>query len=200
MKPGPVILASGSESRKHMLERSGVNVETRVPGVDETTIIAALRQDGMKPRDIAACLAETKALRVGVTIPERIVIGCDQLLVAGDRIVEKAATLSEARETLQALRGRSHLLFSAAVVVTGGVPVWRHVGRAELVMRGFSDAFLESYLDRNWPDVRTSVGCYRIEESGAQLMEGIKGDLFTIMGMPLLELLAYLRIRGVLPE
>ena len=200
MKRPSVVLASGSATRKGLLERSGVDVDVRVPGIDEAMVTESLVRDQVEPEDIAVCLAEMKALRVGTREPEHVVVGCDQVLWSGGRVFHKAGNIDEARSVLLELRGRSHSLVSAAVAVIGGARTWHATSRAELVMRDFSDSFLESYLARNWPRIQGSVGCYRLEEEGVQLMARVRGDLFAIMGMPLVELLEYLRVRGVLPR
>ena len=200
MKRPSVVLASGSATRRGLLERSGVDVDVRVPGIDEAMVTESLVRDQVEPEDIAVCLAEMKALRVGTREPEHVVVGCDQVLWSGGRVFHKAGSIDEARNVLLELRGRSHSLVSAAVAVIGGARTWHATSRAELVMRDFSDSFLESYLARNWPRIQGSVGCYRLEEEGVQLMARVRGDLFAIMGMPLIELLGYLRVRGVLPR
>lgn len=195
-----VILASGSATRKNLLERSGIGIDVRIPGIDEAMVTESLVRDQVKPEDIAVCLAEMKALRIGSREPEQVVVGCDQILWSNGRVFHKARNVDDARSVLLELRGRPHSLISAAVVVIGGERVWHAISRAELVMREFSDSFLDSYLDRNWPDIQSSVGCYRLEEEGVQLIARIRGDLFTIMGIPLIELLEYLRVRGILPR
>ena len=195
-----VVLASGSFTRKRLLERSGVDVNVKVPGIDEAMVTESLVRDQVKAEDIAVCLAEMKALRVGSRESEHVVVGCDQVLWSGGRVFHKAGSIDEARKILFELRGRSHSLVSAAVAVIGGARTWHATSRAELVMRDFSDSFLDSYLTRNWPLIQDSVGCYRLEEEGVQLMARVRGDLFAIMGMPLIELLEYLRTRRVLPR
>ncbi len=195
-----IVLASGSATRKDLLERSGVGVDVRVPGIDEAMVTDSLVRDQAKPEDIAVCLAEMKALRIGSQEPEQVIVGCDQILWSNGRVFHKARNVGDARNVLLELRGRPHSLISAAVVVIGGARVWHAISRAELVMREFSTLFLDSYLARNWPGVQGSVGCYRLEDEGVQLMAQVRGDLFAIMGMPLVELLEYLRVRGILPR
>ena len=195
-----IVLASGSATRKDLLERSGVGVDVRIPGIDEAMVTDSLVRDQVKPEDIAVCLAEMKALRIGSREPEQVVVGCDQILWSSGRVFHKARNVGDARNVLLELRGRPHSLISAAVVFIGGARVWHAISRAELVMREFSDSFLDSYLARNWPGVQSSVGCYRLEDEGVQLMAHVRGDPFAIMGMPLIELLEYLRVRGVLPR
>jgi septum formation protein len=128
------------------------------------------------------------------------VIGADQVLVHRGEILDKPATVDEARAHLRRLRGQQHELLSAAVIVVAGAPVWRHVGRARLAMRPFSDAFLDRYLEQVGARALTSVGAYQLEGLGAQLFARVEGDYFTVLGLPLLEVLGFLRARGVLVE
>jgi septum formation protein len=196
----PLILASRSEPRAKVLRDAGVPVEIVPAAVDEAAIKAAMLAEGAPPRDVADALAELKAQRIARRLPGRRVLGADQVLVTDGRIYDKPADRMEARAQLASLRGRRHELLSAAVVFEDAVPVWRHVGRAVLTMRPFTDAFLERYLDEEAEAVTHSVGAYRIEGRGAQLFSGVDGDLFTIMGLPLLELLGFLRTRGICIE
>lgn len=193
-----VILASGSEIRAKLLRDAGVILETDKARIDEPAIIASLKADNAKPGDIADALAEYKAARVAAKYSDKLVIGCDQILVCEKQIYEKVATLEEAREKLISLRGKAHQLISAVVIYEQGRPVWRHIGRAQLVMRDFSDDFLNEYLQLNGKDILNSVGCYKVESTSAQLFTHIQGDYFTILGIPLLEVLGFLRNRGVL--
>jgi septum formation protein len=150
--------------------------------------------------DVADALAELKARRIATREPERLVLGADQVLECDGRIFDKPRDLAEARSQLLDLRGHTHLLLSAAVIFESGRPVWRHVGRARLEMRQFSQAFLDDYLARQSDVVTSSVGGYRLEEAGAQLFNRVHGDLFTILGLPLLEILGFLRTRGLVAE
>lgn len=198
--PQPLILASRSAARATLLERAHVPFEVVAAAVDEAAVKEAMQAEGAPARDVADALAELKAQRVATRHRDRRVLGADQVLVADGRIFDKPADRAAARAQLVALRGRGHQLLSAAVVFEDGRPVWRHVGRADLVMRPFSDDFLDCYLDGEGDAVLDSVGAYRIEDGGAQLFAQVRGDVFTIMGLPLLELLAFLRTREVIPE
>ena len=194
--PRPLILASGSEIRLELLQKAGLDVSARLARVDEAMIRAGLEAEKANPRDIADTLAEMKAARVAAKAPEALVLGCDQVLEFRHQVWAKPQSRDEARTQLIALRGQTHKLLSALVLFDAGEPVWRHVGEARLTMRAFSDSFLDSYLDRNWPSVGQSVGGYKLEEEGIRLFERIEGDHFTILGLPLLPLLTYLGSRG----
>jgi septum formation protein len=195
-----LVLASASAARAAMLAAAGVVAETMPARIDEAAVRAAMLAEGASPRDLAARLAELKALRISARAPGRLVLGADQVLVLDGQVFDKAASRAEARAQLLALRGRRHQLLSAAVVALNGAPVWRHVGTARLTMRRFSESFLDNYLERLGDLALASVGCYHLEGLGAQLFSRVEGDHFTVLGLPLLELLGYLRARGVLPE
>lgn len=196
----PLILASGSEARARMLRDAGVPADVVPAAVDEAAVKAGLRAEAAPARDVADLLAELKAQRVATRRPDRLVLGADQVLVLDGAILDKPTDRADARAQLLALRGRRHELLSAAVIFEAGRPVWRHVGRALLTMRPFSDAFLDDYLDAEGALAFSSVGAYRIEGRGAQLFARVEGDLFTIMGLPLLEVLGFLRTRGICIE
>lgn len=192
-----IILASGSEIRKTLLQNAGVEVTALPARIDEDMIKAAMVAEGAKPRDIADALAEGKARKVSVKHPEALVIGCDQVLNLGGKLLSKPESPEDARAQLTELRNTDHALLSAAVIYEGGEPKWRHVGVARLTMRDFSDAYLDDYVARNWDSIRHSVGGYKLEEEGVRLFSRIDGDYFTILGVPLLELLSYLSVRGI---
>lgn len=191
-----VILASSSPIRASMLRAAGVLITQQNPRVDEYALTASLTAEGLSPRDIADALAEAKARKIALKQGNSLVLGCDQLLVFQDELIEKCADITQARHLLSALRGQTHQLFSAVCLYDLGQPIWRHVSVATLTMRNFSDGYLDSYLDRNWDDVRHAVGCYHIEGEGVRLFSKVEGDQFTIMGLPLLELLNFLMTRG----
>ncbi len=195
-----VVLASASAVRAELLRRAGVAVAVDPARIDEAAIKESLLAEGAPPRDIADKLAELKALRVGVRHETALVLGADQVLVHRGEILDKPEDLAEARAHLLRLRGQPHELLSAAVIVLQGAPVWRHVGEARLTMRPFSDAFIDRYLQQVGARALTSVGAYQLEDLGAQLFARVDGDYFTVLGLPLLEVLGFLRARGVLPE
>ncbi|MEH6654992.1 Maf family protein [Loktanella salsilacus] len=197
--PEPLILASGSTIRATLLRNAGVNFTTATPRVDEDAMRDALRAEGASPRDIADALAEMKAAKVSVRNPGALVIGCDQILAHGSNILSKPTSTDDAIAQLSELRGGVHQLLSAAVIYENGKPIWRHVGVVRLHMRDASDAYLRDYVTRNWEEVRHCVGAYQIEAEGVRLFHRIEGDYFNILGLPLLELLSYLTLRGTLP-
>jgi septum formation protein len=196
--PPTLILASTSPTRLQMLCAAGLDPTPIAPRVDEVTIRDALTAAGASPRDIADALAEMKARKVAEKHPEATVLGCDQVLALDRETFAKPETPDNARAQLRQLRGKTHKLLSAAVIYENAEPVWRHVSEARLTMREFSDAFLDDYLQRNWDSIRHSVGCYKVEEEGIRLFSAITGDHFTILGLPLLPLLAYLGNRGMI--
>jgi len=194
-----LILASQSAARRAMLEAAGVPHDAMAAGVDEEAAKIALRAEGLNARSLADALAELKAVKLSRRYPTDLVLGCDQVASLDERVMlDKPANREEARGQLLALRGKAHRLTSAAVICEGGAPVWRHIDVAKLVVRDFSDEFVETYLDAEWPAISGCVGAYRVEGPGAQLFARIDGSHFTILGLPLLPLLDYLRDRGVL--
>ncbi|WP_380880042.1 Maf family protein [Sphingomonas sp. DBB INV C78] len=194
-----LILASQSSARRAMLAQAGVPHEAMAPGVDEDMAKAALKADGNDARRMADALAELKALKLSRRFPQDLVLGCDQTLAMADgTMLDKPASREDAARQLRGLRGTTHKLISAAVICLGGEPIWRHVDVARLTMRNFSDDWLETYIDAEWPEIGGCVGGYRLEALGAQLFARIEGSHFTILGLPLLPLLDYLRVRGVI--
>lgn len=201
MTPEPIILASGSASRRQMLEAAGVPIEVVKPQVDEDPIKEGLRAEGATARDIADCLAEAKALRVSRRVGPALVLGGDQILVTDDGVMfDKAKDPAEARDQLRQLSGATHRLISAVVMAEQGSPVWRHIAIAKLTMRELSDEFIAAYVDAHWDAIRHCVGCYQIEAAGAQLFAKVDGDQFVVRGLPLFAILDFLRIRGVMPK
>jgi septum formation protein len=195
-----LVLASASPIRRTLLENAGLSITVSPARIDESSLRDTLLSESMSPRDIADALAEMTATKVSLKERTRLVLGCDQVLDLGGEILSKPATIEEARAQLQRLRGRTHDLLSAVVMCQDGAPIWRHVGRARLTVRAFSDAWLEDYLDRNWPDIAGCVGAYKLESEGVRLFSRIDGDYFTVLGLPLLDVLAFLTLRGDLPQ
>ena len=196
----PLLLASASPYRRKILEAAGVAFEVVVAGVDEDVLKQELAQRSRKPTatEVAQALARAKAAAVSAKHPNAIVIGADQVLALGDELLDKPGTSAAARTQLARLRGRTHRLVSAVTIAEGGKAVWSHVGEAVLTMRAFSDAFLDRYVAAAGPRIAGIVGAYEIEGRGIQLFERVEGDHFTIIGLPLVPLLAELRSRGVI--
>lgn len=188
-----LILASTSPFRKAMLKDAGLSFDAVAPGIDERAAEAPLRDSGATPQEVAEVLAEAKAVAVSEREPDATVIGCDQILSLDDEVLHKPANMEEARRRLLALSGKTHQLNSAVVLAKGGVVVWRHVGVARLTMRELDLGFIGRHLAAVGDKALSSVGAYQIEAEGIQLFEKIEGDHFTIVGLPLLELLKELR-------
>ena len=195
-----LILASGSTIRRDMLHRAGVEFDVQTARVDEDMVREALLAEEASARDIADTLAEMKARKVSDKFPGALVIGCDQVLSFEKTLLTKPSTKEDAAKQLRSLRGKRHQLLSAAVICEDGQPIWRFIGTVRLMMRDFSDEFLHGYLERNWPGISDSVGAYKLEEEGVRLFSRVEGDYFTVLGMPLLELLNFLTLRGDLQQ
>ncbi len=194
-----LILASQSMSRRRMLEGAGVAFEQMLPNVDEDAFKQGLRAEGRDARQLADALSEIKALRLSARMPGAFVLGCDQTLELDDgAMLDKAGDRDDAARILRLLSGRAHRLHSAAVICQDGAPLWRHIETVRLTVRELSEDFIAAYLDADWELCRWCVGCYRIEGPGAQLFSAIDGTHFAIQGLPLLALLDFLRVRGVL--
>lgn len=191
-----IVLASGSVHRKELLKNAGIDFTVEPCDLDERAIEAPLVESGVGPDDVAAVLAEAKATDVSERHPGQIVIGADQTLSLGDEVFHKPANMEEARKSLLKLSGRTHRLNSAVVLVEKGVVTWRHVATAEITLRPLDPGFIGRYLAAAGQKALTSVGGYQIEKDGIQLIEKIEGDYFTIIGLPVLPLLAELRRRG----
>jgi septum formation protein len=188
-----IVLASTSVARRDMLSAAGVIHEALAAAVDEEAAKQALRHlDG---RSLADALAELKAVKLSSRRPGDLVLGCDQTLELEDgTLIDKPG--AAVAEQLRQLQGKTHCLYSAVVAAENGQPVWRHVERAKLTMRPLSDAFIADYVTDEGAAVAGCVGGYRIEGRGVQLFSRIEGSHFTILGLPLLPLLAWLRARG----
>jgi septum formation protein len=192
------VLASSSAVRAQLLQQAGVKFEAIAARIDEDAVKDSLRAEGAPLERVPEVLAELKALRISTSYPDALVLGADQVLAFEGAVVSKSAGIEEARALLRRLRGKEHRLIGAAVLAKGGAAIWRHTGTARLWMRDFSDGFLDDYLAQEGEDALASVGCYRLEGLGAQLFSRIEGDYFSILGLPLLPLLAALREHGVI--
>ncbi|MEI8144033.1 MAG: Maf family protein [Alphaproteobacteria bacterium] len=192
-----LVLASKSKARAAMLAQAGITVDLMPADIDERALDALLAGKGAAPDAIAVELAEAKALAVSQKAPGRAVIGADQTLALGSQRFSKPANLAQARVHLQAFRGRIHHLHSGVALAQDGEVLFSAVSSAAMHVRDFSDAFIDSYLDAIGDQALTSVGCYQFEGLGIQLFDRIEGDYFTILGMPLLDLLGALRRHGL---
>lgn len=194
--PRPLFLASQSAARLAMLQSAGLTVQAHPARIDEDMITAALVAEGAKPRDIADVLAEYKAQKIAMKYPEALVLGSDQVLDLNGTLLTKPDTPDIAMDHLRAMSGQTHKLFSAAVIFDGGKPVWRHVGVVRMQMRQLSEDYIQGYVARNWDQVRHCVGAYQLEAEGARLFHRVEGDYFSVLGLPLLDVLSYLTLKG----
>jgi septum formation protein len=192
----PLVLASRSKARRALLAAAGIPVEARPADLDEKAVAA--RAGARPPPEVAVLLARAKALEVAHAMPGRLVLGADQMLVLDGQIFSKPADRAAARAQLVALRGRTHVLHSGLAVARDRDVVFACVAEARLTMRAFSDNFIDTYLDTAGAAVTESVGGYQVEGIGIQLFERIDGDHSTILGLPLLPLIAFLRRQGCL--
>jgi septum formation protein len=193
-----LVLASASPFRRRLLEAAGLGFAVVVPDLDEAAVKMGLLRSGSTLREVAHGLAVAKAEVVSAHLPDALVIGADQVLTCDAEMFNKPESVAAARDQLVRLRGKTHELHTAVALAASGKAVWTHLQTAVLAMRAFSDAFLAEYLARLGEGVRETVGGYAIEGPGIQLMEHIEGDMFTIIGLPLLALLSELRARGAL--
>ena len=193
-----LILASASPARQGLLSAAGIEFTSVPARIDEESIRLSLRAESAGPRDVADTLAEYKALRVAEKFPDALVMGCDQVLDFKGEVLSKPESLAEAADQLRMLRGERHKLLSAVVIYDDAKPVWRFIGEVRLLMRDISDSYLDHYLERNWLDIAESVGGYKLEKEGSRLFTRVDGDYFTVLGLPLLELSAYLVTRGII--
>ena len=194
-----LILASRSVGRRELLENAAVPHGVMTASIDEDAARATLRAEGLGARDLADALAELKALKVSAKCPGDLVLGCDQTLALDDgTMFNKAPDRATLAGQIRQLSGKTHSLFSAAVIAEQGRPVWRHVERVRMTMRPLSDAFIADYLEAEGDALLGCVGGYRIEGRGAQLFTRIEGSHFAIVGLPLLPLLDFLRARGIM--
>lgn len=199
MKGQPkIILASSSHIRRQLLAGAGVLFEHEAADLAEDEMMLDWQKRGLSADHVACKLAEAKAQKISAKHPDALVIGCDQMLVCDQRWFGRAESLGEAAEHLQFLRGRTHHLISAIAVVRNTKPVWDYADSAAMRMRNFSDAFLRDYAQQMGDRMLKSVGCYQLEGLGIQLFDDIRGDYFTILGLPLLPLLQFLREQGAL--
>lgn len=192
-----VVLASGSASRRALLAGAGVAAVSVTPNVDEVMARQGMRADGIPVRDQAMRLAEMKAIKVSMQEPG-LVIGGDQMLNLEGVAFDKPADLAAASAHLRKLSGKTHILETAIVIAENGTPVWRHLAQPKLSVRTLSETFIANYVETCGDALLNTVGAYQLEGPGAQIFNRIDGDYFSVLGLPLLPLLDYLRVRGVL--
>ena len=195
-----LILASGSAIRATLLAQAEVPFTVQVAQIDEEMVRTSLQAQHLSARDIADALAELKAQRVSNKNPAELVLGCDQILDFAGLILAKPENQSDLKLQLQQLRGGEHSLHTAAVIFQYGRPIWRSVQTVTLHMRDFSDVYLMQYIEKNWDIVRHCVGGYALEGSGTRLFSKIDGDYFSVLGLPLLDVLTFLTARGLLQK
>lgn len=196
---GRIVLASASAARAALLRAAGIDFAIEPAGLDEGELKREARRSGESALGCAIVLATEKARAVSRRNPDSLVVGADQVLSCDADWLDKPRDHGEAREQLLRLRGRTHVLATAVCVAQAGIPVWRATSAPELTMRRFGEEFLDAYLAAEGDAVLDSVGAYRLEGRGVQLFSRIGGDYFAILGLPLVELLGFLRDRGLLP-
>ncbi|TNE59747.1 MAG: septum formation protein Maf [Alphaproteobacteria bacterium] len=199
MTASEIILASQSQVRARLLTNAGVTFRALSPSVDEEELKLSLKAQGASARALADALAEMKALSLSRRFPDALVIGADQVLDCEGCLLDKPASMEGVTEHLEFLSGKTHTLLTACVVARRNEPIWRHLASPKLTMRQLSSEFIDQYKERNGDKLMSSVGAYFLEEEGAQLFDKIEGDFFSILGLPLIELLDLLRRYGSLP-
>lgn len=195
----PIILASGSQIRRQILDGAGVDYSVKISRLDEAAIKISMLEQGAHPHDIAEALAKAKAMKISREA-HGLIIGADQVMVMDGRLYDKPKDLAEARRRLLAMRGKAHYLMGAVVICENGQPIWRHRSKTTLHVRDFSPEFLDEYISLEGEGLLHTVGAYKFEGRGAQLFSKVEGDFFSILGLSLLPVLDYLRIRGIMPS
>ena len=198
MNPLDILLASTSKIRGKILSAAGIKFSVLNSELDEEQAKNSLTE--LSPQRISLELARLKSEKISRQHPNAMTIGADQVLGFKDQIFNKPVSRADAESQLSMLRNATHTLYSAVSCAIAGAEVWNHCSEARLTMRDFTPDFLSSYLDSSPADYLSSVGAYRLEESGIQLFEKIEGDYFTILGLPMLPLLGFLRQRGIIPS
>ena len=194
----PVVLASGSAIRARLLENAGVAFSVDPAGIGEDDVKLSLKAEGASAGHIADALADLKARQVSMRHPGALVIGADQILECDGVLFDKPVNLAAARGTLEALRGRTHTLISATVIARDRTRLWQHLGQVRMTMRPLDDQAIDDYLNRAGESVLSSVGAYQLEGLGVQLFHKVDGDFFTVLGLPLLPILGFLRVQGAI--
>lgn len=190
---GLLVLASASPFRRMLLENAGIAFQAKAADIDERAIEGEVERQGSSPEEVALILAEAKARNVGEAFPDDIIIGSDQTMSLGARVYHKPRDMNEARDHLLSLSGRVHQLNSGIVLTRGNDILWKHVSSARMSVRALRPEFIDAHLARVGKKALSSVGAYQLEGEGIQLFDKIDGDYFTILGLPMLPLLAKLR-------
>ena len=195
-----IVLASKSQIRSLLLEKAGIQFSTVDPAKDEKEVKLSYISNNYPTRDIADVLADMKARKISNRFPGSIVIGCDQILDFNSKILSKAKDQDELIHQLKQLQGNKHKLHSACVVYNAQKPEWRFIGSVSMTMRNLSDRYISKYVQDNWDDIKHSVGGYQLESSGISLFSKIDGDYFSVLGLPIIQLIGHLLNRGVIEQ
>ena len=195
-----IILASKSKVRALLLKNAGLSFVSVDAAIDEEQVKLSYINAGYTPRDVADVLADMKAKKLSNRFPNQLIIGCDQILSFREQIISKAKNTNDLVHQLKVLEGNEHIVYSASVVYINNKPEWRFIGSANMTMRNLSDDFILKYVEDNWKKIQHSVGGYEIESFGASLFSKIDGDHFSVLGIPLLQLIDYLINRGVIKQ
>ena len=195
-----IVLASKSQIRSLLLEKAGIEFSTVDPAIDEKEVKLSYISNNYPTRDIADVLADMKARKISNRFPYSIVIGCDQILDFNSKILSKAKDQDELIHQLKQLQGNKHKLHSACVVYNAQKPEWRFIGSVSMTMRNLSDRYISKYVQDNWDDIKHSVGGYQLESSGISLFSKIDGDYFSVLGLPIIQLIDHLLNRGVIEQ
>ena len=193
-----IILASKSQIRSALLLKAGIEFTAVEAAIDEKEVKSSYVKEGYSARDIADVLADMKAKKLSYKYPENLIIGCDQIMEQNGRILSKAVNPIDLVDQLKFLRNNSHTFYSACVVYFENKPEWRFIGSATVTMRNLSNEYISKYVDDNWNEVKYCVGGYQIENCGISLFSKINGDYFSILGLPIIQLIDHLLNRGVL--
>ena len=195
-----IVLASKSQKRSLLMEKAGIEFSTVDPAIDEKEVKLSYISNNYPARDIADVLADMKARKLSNRFSDSIVIGCDQILDFNSKILSKAKDQEELIHQLKQLQGNKHKLHSACVVYKAQKPEWRFIGSVSMTMRNLSDRYISKYVQDNWDDIKHSVGGYQIENSGISLFSKIDGDYFSVLGLPIIQLIDHLLNRGVIEQ
>jgi len=193
-----IILASKSQIRSALLLKAGVEFTAIEAAIDEKEVKSSYVNEGYSARDVADVLADMKAKKLSYKYPDNLIIGCDQILEHNGQILSRAVNPIDLVDQLKILRNSSHTFYSACVVYFGNKPEWRFIGSATMTMRNLSDEYIFKYVEDNWSEVKYCVGGYQIENCGISLFSKISGDYFSILGLPIVQLIDHLLNRGVL--